>query len=83
MTGIITASAMSSHSRYGQRIRRRFESQLHLLAAGLPDQASMAQTFTALKTAGFDTSSALRTTRQLCWNACCAWTATPKPPCDK
>ena len=65
MTGIITASAMSSHSRYGQRIRRRFESQLHLLAAGLPDQASMAQTFTALKTAGFDTSSALRTTRQL------------------
>ena len=65
MTGIITGPAMSSHSRFGQRIRRRFEGQLHLLAAGLPDQASMAQTFTALKAAGFDTSSALRTTRQL------------------
>jgi glutamate-ammonia-ligase adenylyltransferase len=65
MTGIITGPAMSSHSRFGQRIRRRFEGQLHLLAAGLPDQASMAQTFTALKAAGFDTSGALRTTRQL------------------
>ncbi|MEI8168970.1 MAG: bifunctional [glutamate--ammonia ligase]-adenylyl-L-tyrosine phosphorylase/[glutamate--ammonia-ligase] adenylyltransferase [Rhodoferax sp.] len=56
---------MSSYSRFGVRIRRRFESQLHLLAPGLPDQTTMAQTFAALKTGGYDTSSALRTTRQL------------------
>ena len=65
MTGIITGLALSSHSRFGQRIRRRFESQLHWLAAGLPDKTSMAQTFIALQATGFDTSSALRTTRQL------------------
>ena len=65
MTGIITGPAISSYPRFGQRIRRRFESQLHLLAPGVPDQASMALTFKALKVSGQDTSSALRTTRQL------------------
>ena len=65
MTGIITPPAWSSHSRFGQRIRRRFESQLHLLPAGLPDQTTMAQAFDALTGSGFDTSSALRITRQL------------------
>ena len=65
MTGIITGPAMSLHSRFGQRVRRRFESQLPLLPAGLPDQATMTLTFKALKASGLDTSSALRTTRQL------------------
>jgi glutamate-ammonia-ligase adenylyltransferase len=65
MTGIITGPALSSHSRFGQRIRRRFESQLPLLAAGLPNQSNMTETFKALKASGLDTSSALRTTRQL------------------
>ena len=65
MTGIMTRPALSSHSRFGQRIRRRFESQLHLLPPGTPDPASIAQTFEALRALGTDISSALRTTRQL------------------
>ena len=65
MTGIMTRPALSSHSRFGQRIRRRFESQLHLLPAGLPDQTTMTQAFEALSAQGLDTGSALRTTRQL------------------
>jgi len=65
MTGIMTRPVLSSHSRFGQRIRRRFESQLSLLPPGLPDPASMAQTFDALMVPGGDTGNALRTTRQL------------------
>jgi len=65
MTGIMTRPTLSSHSRFGQRVRRRYENQLHLLPAGVPDQASMALTFEALQALGNDTGSALRTTRQL------------------
>ena len=65
MTGIMTDPALSSHSRFGQRVRRRFESHLHLLPPGLPDPASMAQTFESLRALGFDVGSALRTNRQL------------------
>ena len=65
MTVIMTRQALSSHSRFGQRIRRRFESQLHLLHPGLPDPASIAQTFIALRDSGLDSGSALRVTRQL------------------
>ncbi|WP_296444859.1 bifunctional [glutamate--ammonia ligase]-adenylyl-L-tyrosine phosphorylase/[glutamate--ammonia-ligase] adenylyltransferase [Rhodoferax sp. UBA5149] len=61
----MTRPALSSHSRFSQRVRRRFESQLHLLPPGVPDPASMAQTFAALQASGFDAGSALRTTRQL------------------
>src|ERR1035437_9975231 len=65
MTGIMTLAALSSHSRMGQRVRRRFASQLHLLPAGLPNPASMAQTLEALLDLGLDLGSALRTIRQL------------------
>ncbi len=61
----MTRPALSAHSRFGQRVRRRFESQLHLLPPGLPDQASIAQTFEALRAQGGTVASALRTTRQL------------------
>ncbi|MDO8252048.1 MAG: bifunctional [glutamate--ammonia ligase]-adenylyl-L-tyrosine phosphorylase/[glutamate--ammonia-ligase] adenylyltransferase, partial [Rhodoferax sp.] len=61
----MTRPALSAHSRFGQRVRRRFESQLHLLPPGVPDQAAIAQTFEALRSLGSDTGSALRTTRQL------------------
>ena len=61
----MTGPALSTHSRFGQRVRRRYESQLCLLPPGVPDQASMAQAFEALKTLLSDTGSALRTTRQL------------------
>ncbi len=65
MTGIMTGPALSTHSRFCQRVRRRFESQLPLLPPGLPDRQTMAQTFAALQGGGSDTASALRITRQL------------------
>jgi glutamate-ammonia-ligase adenylyltransferase len=61
----MTRHALSAHSRFGQRVRRRFESQLHLLPAGLPGPDSMAQTLDALCAQGLDVASALRTVRQL------------------
>lgn len=61
----MTRPALSSYSRFAQRVQRRFECQLPLLAAGLPNPAAMAQTFAALLEQGLDVSSALRSTRQL------------------
>jgi glutamate-ammonia-ligase adenylyltransferase len=65
MTGIMTRQELSSHSRFAQRVQRRYEQQLHLLPAGVPNQASMAELCKALQAQGFDLGSALRTTRQL------------------
>jgi glutamate-ammonia-ligase adenylyltransferase len=65
MTGIMTRPTLSSHSRFGQRVRRRYEDQLHLLAGGVPNQTTMSQAFAALREQGLDTGSALRVTRQL------------------
>jgi len=65
MSGIMTRPDLSSHSRFAQRVRRRYESQLHLLPPGVPDPVRMAIAFDALRALGLDTASALRTTRQL------------------
>ena len=65
MTGIMTRPTLSSHSRFGQRVRRRYEDQLHLLPPGPPTPDTLAQAFDALKATGLDIGSALRTTRQL------------------
>ncbi len=65
MTGIMTGPALSSHPRFSQRVRRRFEGQLQVLPAGLPKHASMGQCFDTLKAAGSDSAAALRITRQL------------------
>jgi len=62
---IMTRPPMALHSRFAQRVRRRYESQLHLLAPGLPTPLHLRSTFDALKAAGQDTSSALRITRAL------------------
>jgi [glutamine synthetase] adenylyltransferase / [glutamine synthetase]-adenylyl-L-tyrosine phosphorylase len=61
----MTRPVLSSHSRFGQRVRRRFESQLPLLAPGLPTPATMEAAFGALQAQGLDTAGALRVTRQL------------------
>ncbi len=61
----MTRPTLSSHSRFGQRVRRRYEDQLHLLPPGLPTPNTLAQAFDALHATGLDTGSALRTTRQL------------------
>ena len=61
----MTRPLLSSHSRFGQRVRRRYEDQLYLLPAGLPNPQTMAQAFEALHAQGLDTGSALRVMRQL------------------
>ena len=61
----MTRPLLSSHSRFGQRVRRRYEDQLYVLPAGLPDPQTMAQAFDALQAQEFDTGSALRIMRQL------------------
>ena len=66
--GALPASASadpSAHSRFGQRIRRRYAAQLPLLRPGLPDQTAIALLFDALLRAGESTGAALRITRQL------------------
>ncbi|TXH89709.1 MAG: bifunctional [glutamate--ammonia ligase]-adenylyl-L-tyrosine phosphorylase/[glutamate--ammonia-ligase] adenylyltransferase [Rhodoferax sp.] len=52
-------------SRYAQRVRRRYEQQLPLLPAGVPDRTTMQQTYEALCQQGCDTGTALRTLRHL------------------
>ena len=65
MTGIMTRPTLSSHSRFGQRVRRRYEGQLHLLPQGLPNPTTLSQVFATLREQGLDTGAALRVTRQL------------------
>ena len=53
------------HSRYVQRIRRRYAQWLDGLPEGAPTRQGMAQTFETLRGAGHDTGAALRILRQL------------------
>lgn len=59
------ADLFSSYSRFVQRVRRRYAQQLALLAPGTPDTPAIERLFASLRSAGQDTSSALRITRQL------------------
>ncbi len=65
MTGIMTRPDLSSHSRLGQRVQRRFAGQLHLLAPGVPDQAAMEMALVSLQADGLDLGATLRIIRQL------------------
>ena len=60
-----TASANADHSRFVQRIRRRYGDELALLPAGLPRAAVIADLVQRLHDAGRSLGSALRVTRQL------------------
>ena len=60
-----TVAALSSYSRFGQRVRRRYESLLHLLAPGVPTHAHCAATLDALMAKGHDLGAGLRILRQL------------------
>ncbi len=55
----------AEHSRYVQRIRRRYGDQLSLLPEGAPDRERMAQACARLKAQGHATGVALRILRQL------------------
>jgi glutamate-ammonia-ligase adenylyltransferase len=60
-----SACAVSGHSRFAQRVRRRYAELLPLLAAGLPDRLAMQSLTDALGARGMDLASALRATRQM------------------
>lgn len=55
----------SQHSRFAQRIRRRYAGELALLPSGLPTLPALQTAFAALRQAGNDVPAALRITRQL------------------
>ncbi|MCD6078515.1 MAG: glnE, partial [Ramlibacter sp.] len=57
--------ALSAHSRFVQRLRRRYADELALLPPGAPKRETLASTYEALRTRGFDVASALRVLRQL------------------
>jgi glutamate-ammonia-ligase adenylyltransferase len=67
MTGIDASNAplAADHSRFAQRVRRRYAQLLPLLPPGAPDPTALAQTWQALRQAGYDSSAALRILRQL------------------
>ena len=56
---------LSDHSRFAQRVRRRYADQLQRLPAGRPDPNSLRQVFEALVQDGADVGTALRTLRHL------------------
>jgi glutamate-ammonia-ligase adenylyltransferase len=55
----------SAHSRFAQRLRRRYAAELSLLPPGAPDLAMMAGAYGALRSRGDDVATALRIVRQL------------------
>ena len=59
------AASPSAHSRFVQRLRRRYADQLPLLPEGPPTRDSLAQAYAALRAQGADTGAALRMLRQL------------------
>ena len=60
-----TTPALSTGSRFAQRVRRRYDKQMELLPPGIPHRQTLYQLFDALQAQGADVSAALRTTRQL------------------
>ncbi len=55
----------AAHSRFVQRVRRRYAAQLPLLAPGAPLRPAMQGTLDRLRADGLDTASALRVLRHL------------------
>jgi glutamate-ammonia-ligase adenylyltransferase len=56
---------LSGHSRFIQRLRRRYPDELALLPPGVPTPATLSTTYQALRARGFDAGAALRVLRQL------------------
>ncbi|MFZ2122621.1 MAG: bifunctional [glutamate--ammonia ligase]-adenylyl-L-tyrosine phosphorylase/[glutamate--ammonia-ligase] adenylyltransferase [Rhodoferax sp.] len=61
----MTRPSLATYSRFAQRVRRRYEAELALLAPGVPDPAQLQATFDALQAQGQNLANALRITRQL------------------
>jgi glutamate-ammonia-ligase adenylyltransferase len=56
---------LSSHSRFAQRLRRRYADELALLPPGAPALAHMSAAYESLRSRGDSVADALRITRQL------------------
>lgn len=56
---------LSGHSRFAQRLRRRYSDELALLPAGTPGRAAMAIAYESLRSRGHAVGEALRVLRQL------------------
>jgi glutamate-ammonia-ligase adenylyltransferase len=65
MSSACVGSPNADHSRFVQRIRRRYEAERHWLPAGVPDAASLRQTWQTLRAHGHDVPAALRIVRHL------------------
>jgi [glutamine synthetase] adenylyltransferase / [glutamine synthetase]-adenylyl-L-tyrosine phosphorylase len=61
----MTRPSLATHSRFAQRVRRRYEAELSLLAPGVPEPGHLQATFAALQAQGQNMANALRITRQL------------------
>ena len=59
------APALAEHSRFVQRIRRRYADELACLPPGAPTHATLRPALTSLRERGLDMPSALRVLRQL------------------
>src|SRR5438105_15052877 len=59
------AERLSDHSRFVQRLRRRYARELALLAPGAPVRATIAQAYESLRAEAHATGAALRILRQL------------------
>ncbi|NUZ04589.1 bifunctional [glutamate--ammonia ligase]-adenylyl-L-tyrosine phosphorylase/[glutamate--ammonia-ligase] adenylyltransferase [Piscinibacter koreensis] len=59
------SAARADHSRFVQRIRRRYAAELALLPPGVPDRVAIAALIERLEAGGRGLPSALRVTRQL------------------
>jgi glutamate-ammonia-ligase adenylyltransferase len=62
---LIRDVARAEHSRFVQRVRRRYPSELGLVAAGLPDQTTIGLLIERLQRDGAQLAAALRIARQL------------------
>ncbi|BEU98495.1 bifunctional [glutamate--ammonia ligase]-adenylyl-L-tyrosine phosphorylase/[glutamate--ammonia-ligase] adenylyltransferase [Acidovorax sp. DW039] len=62
---IAPSEGLAEHSRFFQRLHRRYEQDLPLLPPGAPTRALMEEALAALRARGTDVPSALRMVRQL------------------
>ena len=60
-----TQSARAAHSRFVQRVRRRYGDELARLAPGLPDRAAIEALIASLRSGGRDLAAAMRVARHL------------------
>src|SRR5574337_379704 len=61
-----TARADAAHSRFVQRVRRRYGDERTLMREGVPDSAALHDLIEQLRRRGHDLAAAMRIARQLC-----------------